>query len=115
MRRFRAHIDSAVGRYRARYIGRVDTAEYVVIASRETEILDVELTTSAEGLYAVGVHLIGSVSGQPVDRMLSIPQLEIAFFDRASDYQVVRSDNRIMSYSEYIAEMATYNEDLKRY
>ena len=115
-RRYLVQVRPELGRYRAVYVGRTDPDQYVKLLPRETELVDLEVTTRTEGLYTFCVHIIGTAFGRSFDVPIDFTQKPIAFFDRSKNYPVDRGHGGdYMLYSDYISEMSTYNADLSKY
>ncbi|MBX3306971.1 MAG: toll/interleukin-1 receptor domain-containing protein [Nitrospira sp.] len=113
--RYRAEVQPVQGRYKAVPVGGLRVEEYVKLTSGETEVFDIEITTQQEGLYVVCIHVIGSIAGQSFDLPINTRR-PIVFFDRARNYEVDRGlGGKYMKYSEYIKEMSSFDENLRRY
>jgi TIR domain len=115
-RLYKAEIHPALKRYSAIYSAPKEPGEYVKIVSSETEVFDLEVTTNEEGLYTLCTRVVGSVAGNRVDITIEGTKRPIVFFAQGRNYPVDRGQGgEYISYSEYIEEMARYNEQVRAY
>ena len=114
--RYRADIQPRMARYKAWFVGATAAGQYVKLIPGETEVFDVEITTQAEGLYLLDVHVVGSVGGQKFTVSIAQTGLAVFFFERRLNYPVDRGHGgEHMKYTEYINEMARYDNSLRRF
>jgi hypothetical protein len=113
IRRFKVQIEPHAGRYAATYGTHEQFSEYVRVLPREDDVFDVEVTTDAEGLFELRVHVKGTLDGKPFD--VSPRSCSIVFFDRHSNYLVQRSDGSLQRFDEYIAQLSQSNRQLDVY
>jgi hypothetical protein len=105
-RYFRAKICPELGSYVATYVSGKHQGEFVTIPPGKSEAFDVEITTPTEGLYDVGLRLLGGSAGKGFDVSLDSWKRRVAFFDRAAGYMVDRGlGGRLLTYEAYSLEM----------
>jgi hypothetical protein len=88
-------------------------SEYVRVLPEDDDMFDLEVTTDAEGLFEICVHVKGTLVGKPFD--VSLGSSSIVFFDRHSNYHVRRSDGRFQRFDEYIRQLSQSNSQLDVY
>ena len=103
IRRFKVEIEPQVRRYTATYGAHELLSEFVRVLPGDDDIFDLEVSTDAEGLFELCVHVKGTLNGEPYD--VSLPSRSIVFFDRHSTYQVQRSYDHVLSFDEFVAEL----------
>jgi hypothetical protein len=113
IRRFKVEIEPQVRRYTATYDAHELLSEYVRVLPGDDDVFDLEVSTDAEGLFELCVHVKGTLNGELYD--VSLPSRSIVFFDRHSNYQVQRSYDRVLSFDEYVAELSQSNNQLDVY
>ena len=113
IRRFKVVIQPQIGRYVATFDTHELVSEYVRVLPGDDDMFDLEITTDAEGLFELCVHVQGTLNGEPFD--VSLGRSSIVFFDRHSDYQVQRSDGSFQLFDEYIGQLSQRNTQLSVY
>jgi hypothetical protein len=113
MRRFKVEIQPHIGRYRATYGTEELFSDYVRVLAANDDVFDLEITTGAEGLFDLCVHVKGTLDGEAFD--VPVRSHSVVFFDRHSHYMVERSDTSVQRFEEYIGEISQRNSQLGVY
>jgi hypothetical protein len=113
IRRFKVVVQPQIGRYGATFDTHELLSEYVRVLPGDDDVFDLEITTDAEGLFELCVHVQGTLNGEPFD--VSLGSSSIVFFDRHSDYQVQRNDGSFQLFDEYIGQLSQSNTQLSVY
>jgi hypothetical protein len=85
----------------------------VTVLAADDDVFALEITTDAEGLFGLCVHVKGTLDGEPFD--VPVASHSVVFFDRRSDYTVKRSDNSVQLFEEYIGKLSRSNRHVSVY
>jgi hypothetical protein len=105
---FRATVRPVPGQYLATYSSGQGRGEFVKILPGASELFDVEISATDEGIYELRVRTVGFCAGKRFESSFDSTRREVVFFDRDGGYRVDRGHGinaKRLTYSEYSQEM----------